>query len=180
MRVTISHREETAGFNGQKRNYFVDCEVLFSEEEQAIIRNRGLGDNYLTTQSAIPTGSGIGDYTFSNTALRIGARLCVLAGVIAGIAGMFRGGMDGLMMLLFLAALGLFIFRKVGEKQSVASYSEQQITVSRLLQIPRFTVYAPNPALAGSYDDAIRQQLTSLKNLITVSADIRAKETFEL
>jgi hypothetical protein len=60
------------------------------------------------------------------------------------------------------------------------SYSEQKITAGRLLQNPRFTVYAPNPALARSYDDAIRDQLANLKSLISASTDIRAKETFEL
>jgi hypothetical protein len=180
MRVTISHREEAAGLGGQKRNYFVDCEVLFSEEEQAIIRGRNLGDNYIATESAIPTGSGIADYTWANTALRVGSRLFVIAGVVAGVVGMFVGGMDGFSVFLLLVALGLFIFRKVNERRSEASYSEQQITVRQLLQNPRFTVYAANPALATSYDDAIRDQLTRLKNLISASAEIRAKETFEL
>lgn len=182
MRVTISHREETAGMSGQKRNYFVDCEVLFSEEEQAIIRNRGLGDNYIATESAIPTGSGIADYTTPNTALRVLARLCVIAAVVCFIIGVFtNGGLFGFLSLVLpFVAFGLFIFRKVGERKSNASYTEQKITARRLLQNPRFTVYAPNPALARNYDDAIRDQLTTLKNLMTASADIRAKETFEL
>lgn len=180
MRVTISHREETAGLGGQKRNYFVDCEVLFSEEERAIVRRRNLADNYIATESAIPTGSGIADYTWTNTGLRVASRLFVLAGVIVGLVGMFTGGTDGLSMMLLLIALGLFIFRKANERRSDQSYSEQRITVRQLLQNPRFTVYAPNPALAGSYDDAIRDQLTRLKSLISASADIRARETFEL
>jgi hypothetical protein len=180
VRVTISHREETAGMGGQKRNYFVDCEVLLSEEEQAVIRNRGLGDNYITTESAIPTGSGIADYTIPNTAMRVGARLCVIAGVVAVIASIFVSAAGGLAFLFFLIAFGLFVFRKMGEKKSEVSYSDQKITAGRLLQNPRFTVYAPNPARARSYDDAIRDQLTTLKNLMTASADIRAKETFEL
>jgi hypothetical protein len=118
MRVTISHREETAGLGGQKRSYFVDCEVLFSEEEQAVIRNRGLGDNYISTESAIPTGSGIAAYTPPNTALRVGSRLCVIAGVIAVIASIFVSAAGGLAFLFFLIALGLFVVRKTGEKKS--------------------------------------------------------------
>ena len=180
MRVTISHREETVGIGGLKRNYFVDCEVLFSEEEQAIIRNRGLGDNFISTESAIPTGSGIADYTAPNTAMRVGSRLCVIAGIIAIVASIFAPAAGGLAFLFFAIAFGLFVFRKMGEKKSEVSYSEQKITAGRLLQNPRFTVYAPNPALARSYDDAIRDQLTTLKNLMVASADIRAKETFEL
>jgi hypothetical protein len=182
VRVTIGHREETAGIGGQKRNYFVDCEVLFSEEEQAIIRNRGLSDNYIVAESATPTGSGIPDYTLPNTALRTLARLCVVATpilfVIAGTTG--NGGLGFFSLALPFIAFGIFVFRKVGERKSNESFAKQNISVHQLLLHPHFTVYAPNPVLARSYDDDIRDQLSTLKNLMVASADIRTKETFEL
>jgi hypothetical protein len=38
MRVTIEHREESAGILGSTKHHFVDCSVEFSEEEKAIIK----------------------------------------------------------------------------------------------------------------------------------------------
>ena len=44
MRITFNHREETAGLTGNDHHYFLDCEVLFSEEEKAIVQTRGLAN----------------------------------------------------------------------------------------------------------------------------------------
>src|SRR5690349_5928248 len=54
MRVTIQHREEVAGLVGDKRQYYVDCTVVFSEEEKAIIRVRGLNDHFIVAEAPTP------------------------------------------------------------------------------------------------------------------------------
>ena len=45
MRVTLSTRQVDGIFPWRKQ-YFVDCTVLFSEEEKAIIHERVLGEHY--------------------------------------------------------------------------------------------------------------------------------------
>jgi len=57
---------------------------------------------------------------------------------------------------------------------------EQDITVKQLLNNPTFTVHAFNPAIAKGIEDDIRDHLASLKNLIQGSAQLQAKQTFEL
>jgi len=42
MRVTIEHRKQAVGLTGKNRRYFVDCTVDLSQEERAIVENRGL------------------------------------------------------------------------------------------------------------------------------------------
>src|SRR5262249_36562138 len=54
MRVSITHRESAAGLSGTKRHYYLDCEVLFSEEEKAIIAARSLSNQFLTLHPAVP------------------------------------------------------------------------------------------------------------------------------
>ena len=45
---------------------------------------------------------------------------------------------------------------------------------------PAFTVHAWNPAAAKGIEEDIRENLVSLKNIIQNSAQIQAKQTFEL
>jgi hypothetical protein len=49
-----------------------------------------------------------------------------------------------------------------------------------LLNKPTFTVHAWNPAAAKGVEEEIREDLTALKAVIANSAEIKAKQTFEL
>lgn len=64
MQVTIQHRQKDA-LLPRKKLYYVDCTVLFTEEEKAIIHERGLRRHYITTDSGLPPASpflsGLGD-----------------------------------------------------------------------------------------------------------------------
>ncbi len=181
MRVTIEHREKPAGFSGNERRYFVDCAIEFSEEEKSIIKQRGLGDRYIKTESDIPTGGGIADFTWANTGLRMLSRLLVLGGIAAIILGMV-GNRSALNFPtpLFVGAFLVFLYRKYAERRSTASYEERRITVRQLLKDPRFTVYAPDPAVAKGLEHNIREQLVDLKEIIQGSAEVPKKQTFEL
>ena len=104
MRVTIKHREED-GLLPTKKLYYVDCTVLFSEEEKAIIQARGLGQHYFETGSEVPPPTN-SQHTLA-TLLKALAPLVFLGGCVAGIgmtvAGNGRGG-DGLLGFCFFAA----------------------------------------------------------------------------
>jgi len=183
MRVTIEHREERAGLTGSKRHYFVDCEVHFSEEERAIIKARALFDQSITVESDVPITQNVVAETFvGNVGSRMLVRLLVLAGIVTAIwSAVDKSTMpEAIPLLLFLAALAIFIYRKYAERRSDKSYSERQITVRQLLKEPRFTVFADTPVLAQAYEDSIRDQLVGLKSQIAASAELPKARTFEL
>jgi hypothetical protein len=172
MRVTIEHREETAGATGSKRNYFVDCTVQFSEEERAIIQARGLYDHHIVVDSALPPRSG---------AHFVGAGFLRGFAPITGIAGfviMFFS--EGLGAFLIFLAIGMFVAGFFMDRRDVGPGEPQQITMRRLLNNARFSIYAADPASAKVIDADLREKLSNLKSLLTGSAEISAKQTFEL
>ena len=58
MRVTMEHREES-GIVFDEKNYYVDTTVVFSEEERAIIKARGLaGQNLRALFRAVSSACG--------------------------------------------------------------------------------------------------------------------------
>lgn len=183
MRVTIEHREEKAGITGSKRHYFVDCAVIFSEEEKAIVKQRGLFDQSITVESDVPMTNNVVSETFvGNVGSRMVARLLVLSGIVAAIWSAFdKSTMPEVVpLILFAAAFAIFIYRKRAERRSIKSISEREITVRQLLKEPRFTVAADTPVLAQAYEDRIREQLVGLKTQIDMSAEVPKARTFEL
>jgi hypothetical protein len=88
VRVTIRHRQED-GLLPNKKLHYVDCTVLFSEEENAIIEARGLSRHYIVTDSETPPPSG-SQRTLS-TLLKALSPVVFLGGCVAGL-GMTIGG----------------------------------------------------------------------------------------
>jgi hypothetical protein len=175
MRVTISHREESAGVSGNKRNYFVDAEILFSEEEKSIIQARALYQHNFSVGPAVPprtrghfVGAGL---------LRAAYRLIIVAGFVLAIA--YSGGLGGFLVFIGIA-MGVtgFIMDRRGSIEDPDP--PQTITIRRLLDSPRISIYALDPADAKAADDLLRQSLSGIKGLLEQSAEIRIKETFEL
>lgn len=175
MRVTIEHRETTTGIAGSHKDCYIDCQVDFSEEEKAIIKHRDLYHQGITvrTSTPLPTKGAL----FGAGLMRPVGVIMMVVGAVWGIAG--GGNPTG---LLFFGGLGLAIYgwlhtRK--QDQRLES-SEQNITIKQLLARPSFTVHAWNPASAKGVEQDIRDELVSIKNLIADSAEVRAKQTFEL
>jgi hypothetical protein len=181
MRVTIEHRETTSGVLGNHKDCYVDCTVNFSEEERAIIKSRDLYREGFTIRTSTPLPSKT--QFFSTNVIRI-------VGFFMAIGGLLRGIYEGLAHMptisiggpMFFIGLGLFIwgwFRTRKEDKRFES-SEQDVSVKRLLDKPTFTVHAWNPAAAKAIEDDIRENLATLKSVIQNSAQIQAKQTFEL
>ncbi len=175
MRVTIEHREVASGVLNNHKDCYVDCTVEFSEEERAIVKARDLSGSGFEIRAATPlptktrmAGTGL---------MRGGGWLMMVVGVVWGVAG--GGTPTG---LLFFGGLGLAIYgwlRGRGEDKRFET-SEQHITIKQLLNNQSFTVHAWNPAAAQGIEQDIRENLFELKNLIRNSAQIQAKQTFEL
>jgi hypothetical protein len=181
VRVTIRHRQED-GLLPAKKLHYVDCTVLFSEEEQAIIRERGLGQHYIVTDSEVPPPSG--SQRTLGTLLKGLAPAVFLTGCVAGL-GMSIGGhgaggdaVGGFSLLTALAIFlgGIALRRHV----RVAEQPRQTITLARLLTNPLFSAYAIDNARAKTLDEEMRETLTRLKEGLLVNRDIKEVETFEL
>jgi len=173
MRVTIEHREAASGVLGNHKDSYVDCKVEFNEEERAIIKERDLYGDGFTVRAAtkLPTVT-----TFWSTNLmRVIGRFMMIGGVVLGLAGTNFG-------FLFFVGAGLEIWGWLRTRREDKRFetSEQQVTVKQLLNNPSFTVHAFNPAIAKGIEEDLRKNLVALKEVIQNSAQIQAKQTFEL
>ena len=174
MRVAIEHREAQTGLSGAKRHYYVDCEVLFSEEEKAIIAARGLARHSFTIDAAVPPPARA--HYVSASLLRGFAPLVLVSSCVLGLA---VG--DGIGTPLAFLAVAMFVGSYfIKRKTDLAELPEQSISFERLLDHPRFTIFAIDPARAKSIDDALRDKLAHIKELLTDSAGVRSRATFEL
>jgi hypothetical protein len=173
MRVTIEHREQTAGVGGNKRNYFVDCLVELSQEERAIIKARSLYDHHFAVDGAEPPRS---------TTNFIGAGALKGFAPIIGIGGFIWGVFGGgtAAGLLVFGAIGMFIAGFIMDRKPPGGSEPQTITIRRLISNPRILIYAPDPASAKIVEDELSQNLTNLKSLIAGSAEVRGRHSFEL
>jgi len=173
MRVTIEHREQAVGLSGKQHHYFVDCTVDLSQEERAIVENRGLHQHFIEVGYSSPPDSGA-----KSGLLQGFVPLVALAGVGLGISSMFTKSGEGLSFLLLLAAGGMWLFGRTSEFK--AAHATPNVTLGQLLNNNRFTVYAASPAQAKQVDAELREKLVILKANIADSADIGQKQTFEL
>ena len=181
MRVTIQHRQAD-GLLPNKKLHYVDCTVLFSEEEKAIIAERGLGRHYIVTDSEVPPPPG-SQRTLS-TLLKALSPLLFLGGCVAGlgmtIGGNGHGG-DFVTGTSWFAALAMFLAGVALKRHvRVAQQPQQTITLARLLTNPSFSAYALDNARAKVLDEELRTTLGRLKDGLLVNRDIKEAETFEL
>jgi hypothetical protein len=175
MRVTIEHREVATGVLGKHKDSYIDCTVNFSEEERAIIKERdlyGQGFSVRTSTPLPPKTSMLG-----TGLMRLLGPVMMIGGVVWGLAG--GGTPTG---LLFFAGLGFVVYGWLRSRREDKRFetSEQELTLKQLLNHPTFTVHAWNPASAKGLEETIRDNLVGLKNLIQNSAQLQAKQTFEL
>jgi hypothetical protein len=174
MRITVAHREDRSGLTGAGRRYFVDCEVLFSEEEKAIIRARDLWQHHLTVDPPVPPP--VAWHYPAAITMRSIAPFLMLWSCIGGIALGDKVGIPMVMLSIGLFVGGFFLKRKT----KLAELKTQTIPLRQLLDDPHFTLYALDPSQAKSIDDTVRNKLGRLKNLLVDSIELRRRETFEL
>ncbi len=164
------------------KHFFVDCTILFSEKEKAIIRARGLGRHYFEVGADTPPPRTWHEPL--SRFLKAGAPLLFLVGCTAGIgisiAGNGRGG-DALTGFSFLAALGMFLGGiAVSRHIGVAARPTQIVTLGQLMSNPSFSVYAIDNASAKAADLDIRAALERVKSGMLANAEIEPAESFEL
>jgi hypothetical protein len=168
----MQHRE-VEGLTSDNKSYFVDTTVQFSEEERAIIQMRGLAGQKAAAgyRSKIP----------SDAALVLPAWLRALAplGVaLAALVGIFMSTPLG--FLLFFAAAGGWAYGYIAPILHANAIKEHIVEIRHVMNNPAFSFYAETPAHAKILASQILEQLTDLKQLISQSAELGAKQTFEL
>lgn len=179
MRVTIEHHQETTGL-GSKTSQFVDCVVLFSEEEKAIIKVRGLNDHVIVVDPPSPPPS-YREYMTAGV-LQGFAPFFVLVGFLLIFSGIFAGGGYAIVgaLLVVLTPIGWAIGFLMDRYMNVRfTHPKQHISVRAMLAGP-FRVYSPDPAYSDLVVDQIRERLTFLKQMIVGSADLRERQSYEL
>ena len=182
MRVTIKHREESAGITGSTKHHFVDCSVEFGEEEKAIIKARDLKNTNFTVPSAspLPTTSAYWGSGILNSLGRFG----VIFGIPFAIITSFTKtpGLNALADFMVFGGAILWVGAAVaGRSQNKAIENRDQvISLGDLLAHGRFTCHAANPAYAKRIEDDIKENLTNVKAVLKESAELQTESTFEL
>jgi hypothetical protein len=181
MRVTIEHREETSGVIRNRKDCYVDCKIEFSEEERAIIKAHDLYREGFSvrTSTPLPTQTAF----WSTNIMRYIGRLMLVGGLFYGLFGEGLAGIKtNIAAPIFFAGIGLSIWGWLRSRREDKRFesSEQEVTIKQLLSHPALILHAWNPAAAKVLEDELREHLVSLKNLIQGSAELRAKQTFEL
>lgn len=181
MRVSITHRVED-GLLPSTKHYYVDCTVLFSEEEKAIIRTRGLGSHYIVTDPDSPPPAAM--LNMIARLLKIFAPMVFVGGCTAGIGVTLADRnhtADAIAGSSFLSAIAMLLGGiALSRYVRLAERPQQAITLSRLLSNPHFFIWAFDNARAKAVDLELRDTLASLKNGLLVNRDIVPAETFEL
>lgn len=115
--------------------------------------------------------------------MRVAGRLMIIGGFLYGmiIEGLGHAPTNFGAPILFIG-IGLEIWGWMRSRKEDKRFEEdeQYITIKKLLNTPTFTVHAWNPAAAKGIEEQIREHLVSLKDIIKNSAQIQAKQTFEL
>lgn len=181
MRVTFQHREEQE-FGG--KSYYVDCTVLFSEEEKAVIRNREFGRGlhfYPARRAAGLTGkeravSTIWVFTDNIHILTVFIPL----GGFFWASTAINGGTSFFGPLFVFGAPVLYLVSKYMAHRDESSRDMQFVTFDDLFAGRPFTVWAFNPMDAKEKEKEVEGTFARLKQQINKSTELGEKRTVEL
>jgi hypothetical protein len=179
MRITIDHRDDPADFTATGRNYYIDCDILFSEEEQAIIRTRGLNHFSITTNTDVPMPTFVQGVT-ADIAKGAGGILLPLSIIIGLASSVFRAPYDNLAFLMFFAGAALWLYGLKRIREISKWELERKITLAHLLDNPKLRIWAQDPPWSKALEDQLRSDLIGLKARIMASVDLGKKETIEI
>jgi hypothetical protein len=177
MRVTIDHREALSVFG--RKHFFVDCTVLFSEAERAVIRNRQLGDHNIAVDHDIPWFRSMNGYIAALVVLRL-TFFVTAVGLVPALAIIPMLGLNsGWWVLMAMACFGSYFYRKYLERQFKKSAEKRHISLSDMLKHKTFTVYAPDAYLAGEAEKSILAQINDLKNrMVAIAPGLAEKQVY--
>ena len=181
MRVTFQHREEQE-FGG--KSYYVDCTVLFSEEEKAVIRNREFGRGIRFSSPRRSAGLTTSERAVSNIWM-FSDNIHILT-VFVPLGGVFwvstaiNGGTSFFGPLFVFGAPVLYLVSKYMAHRDDHSTDQQLVTFDHLFAGRPFTVWAFNPMDAKQKESEIEGTFARFKQQINENIDLGEKRTVEL
>jgi hypothetical protein len=181
MQLTTNYREEATGVLKGTKQFFLICKIQFSEQERAIIQERGLYEEYIgaPADTSPPTRSGdIGAFF-----LRLAGIICMPLGLLAScVTGLAGSNASTPLFMLFLVGIGLFVVGKLKDRSANRRVDNptQHLTVRRLLTNPQFVVYAPALDIARMYEESVRNQLKQLADILRANVVVPETNTYEL
>ena len=181
MRLTTEFRGAPARLLSAAKDYNLCCHVQFSNEERAIIEERGLHALSIELPPDLrplsaPREFGIG-------LIHPVARLMIVGGLLYG---MFVEGLAhvntnfGAPILFIGIGLELFGWFKRYETNKKLSTDTQTITLGGLLSNPDFVVHSDSPDGARFREAETRENLAQLSSRIKAAAELPAQATYEL
>lgn len=181
MRLTTDYREQPTGVLQGTKCFFLACHVAFTEEERAVVQERGMYDEFIEVPSDRPPPTRSGD--FGAVAMRVAGLILIPVGLLTG----FVTGIAGSNLatpLYFLAVIGIALF-VIGKMKDRAAnkYDEnpnQRLTLRKLLANPEFLVYATALDVAKMYEEQVRNSLQQISQLIRESVVVPEKNTYDL
>jgi hypothetical protein len=181
--LTTAFRDQSASAFSGAKNHYLACHVDFTDEERAIIQERGLYDFHITVPSDTPLPTRGGD--FSSMLMRgAGIVLMPLGLLIACAAAMSPagagGGIPGALMLI--AGIALFAFGKSKDIQANRrdTNPDQTLTFRRLLANPDFVVHAYSLQEAQMFEGGVRETLSGAARYIRENAVAPGQKTYDL
>lgn len=181
MRVTFQHREEQE-FGG--KSYYVDCTVLFSEEEKAVIRNREFGRGIRFSPPRRAAGLTAMERAVSTIWMFAGN---IYFPIVVGLVGGFfwgvtaiEGGTSFFAPLFVFSAPVIYLISKYMAHRDERSTEMQLVTFDHLFAGRPFTVWAFNPMDAKEKEKEVEGTFARLKQQINESTELGEKRTVEL
>jgi hypothetical protein len=183
MKLTVAYRDKPAGgFSGAK-NHFVAFHVEFSNEERAIIQERGLYDQSVSVPSDTPPPTRSGDFLAMLMRI-VGIILAPLGALFALVASLKpqEAGAGGPGWTMLIAGIILFTIGKIKDRQAYKREAspDQKLTYRRLLTTPDFVVYAGSLLEAQGYEAYVRESLSEVAQSIRQSVAVREQASYEL
>jgi hypothetical protein len=184
MKLSTEYREETVGVLKGRKDHYLVCHVEFSDEERAVIQERGLYSQFITLPAdrGLPTRMG----AYGLRAMKVIGMIIAPIGLLISCAiatSPSTYGADGTIAFSTLVVgVGLFVYAKYTERQNekLMDNPEQKITIGSLLTKPDFLVHSYTPAEAQAYEEEVRTTFQSLAYAIRESAPVPEKNTYEL
>lgn len=183
MKLTVAFRDKPAGgFSGTK-HHFVACHVEFSNEERAIIQERGLYDHFVLVPSDVAPPTRGGDIVAMLMRLT-GIILAPLGGLFALVASLKpqEAAGAGRAWMMLIAGVALFTIGKIKDIRANkrASNPDQKLTLRRLLATPDFVVHAISLQEAQGFEADVRETLSVMAKSIRQSSAVPEQTSYEL
>lgn len=159
MRATITQRQKDGGAFSQRKEYYVNCAIEFTDQERQRINANP--DTLLTHVIAGGHDMSYGEFRWSPRSYSQGAPFVLVLMLVVGIPTLPRPIADHLgSVLLLLLIIGYCIFNFYNDHEGFAT--SDQIRVTTVLHQPNFSIYARSADDAHAIATDIRTRLNDL------------------